>query len=249
MSSVALSLIILTCILSGILVGILLQRRLHERHLSGDTKDVVRLGTGLIGTIAALVLGLLIASAKSSYDTQNAQVRQMTAHVILLDMLLTQYGEDAKPIRELMRRVVVELTDNIWHESRLGPAAPFRATPEGEVVYSKVQELNPKNDFQRSLQARAIQITTDVAQARLLLFAQRNEGIPMPFLIVLVFWLTIIFGSFSLFAEPNRMVVAALIVFAASATGAIYMILELTHPFEGLMQIPRGPFANALGAL
>ena len=249
MSSFTLSLLTLVCILGGIFLGASLRQRVPEHHLGGDAKDVVRLGTGLIGTISALVLGLLIASAKSSYDTQSAQVRQMTANVILLDLMLEQYGTDANAVRELIRRAVPRLVANLWQDFDSRSTAPFQATTEGEAIYTKLQELAPKNDTQRSLQARALQLTSDLAQTRLLLFAQKNDGIPMPFLAVLVFWLTIIFGSFSLFAEPSRMVIGALVIFAVSATGAIYLILELTHPFAGLLQISSDPLNNALRPL
>lgn len=249
MNSLALSLITLACILGGVLIGALLRDRLPEHHLSGDAKDVVRLGTGLIGTIAALVLGLLIASAKSSYDTQSAQVRQMTANVILLDLILEQYGSDTNGVRDLMRRAVVGLVDSVWRETNSPAASPFQATNEGEAIYKKISELVPTNDTQRSLQTRAVQVTADLAQTRLLLFAQKNDGIPMPFLAVLVFWLTIIFGSFSLFAQPSRMVVGALVLFSVSATGAIYLILELSHPFAGLLQISSDSLSHALSPL
>src|SRR6266481_8244720 len=228
-----------------------LRNTLPEHHLSTDAKDVVRLGTGLIGTIAALVLGLLIASAKNSYDTQSTQIKQMTANIILLDNFLEQYGPETGAIRNLLRRGVVILADRMWRENNSDPAkaAPFEASAASEAFYLKLQELSPQNDAQRSLQARAIQISTDTAQARLLLFAQTNNSIPMPFLVVLIFWLTIIFASFSLFAQPNAIVVGSLLVFALSAAGAIYLILELGQPFEGLMQISSAPLRNALAPL
>jgi hypothetical protein len=246
MSETALALITLACILSGILIGTLLRNALPEHHLSGDAKDVVRLGTGLIGTIAALVLGLLIASAKSSYDSQSAQVRQITANAILLDYILAEYGADARELRDLMRRGVVRLVDQVWDGSSSRSPTSFEATHEGETLYWKIQGLSPKTDVQRSLQARASQIITDLAQTRLLLFTQRNDPLPMPFLAVLVFWLTIIFASFSLFANPSPMVIGPLVVFALSAAGAIYLILELSHPFAGIMQISSAPLRNAL---
>jgi hypothetical protein len=113
----------------------------------------------------------------------------------------------------------------------------------------KLQQLSPPNDWQRSLQSRAIQIATDIAQTRLLLFAQTNNSIPMPFLVVLIFWLTIIFGRFGLFAKPNAIVFGSLFVFALSAAGAIYLVLELGQPFAGLMQISSAPLRNALTPL
>jgi hypothetical protein len=251
MSAIALSCIAFVGISGGALLGMFLRNLLPGHHLSTDAKDVVRLGTGLIGTIAALVLGLLIASAKTSYDTQNTQIKQMTANIVLLDNLLAQYGPEADAARNLMRRGVVILADRMWREnsSDLAKTAPFEASAESGAFYTKLQELSPKNDFQRSMQARAIQVSTDVAQTRLLLFAQTTNSIPMPFLVVLIFWLTIIFASFSLFAKPNVIIIGSLLVFAMSAAGAIYLVLELGQPFVGLMQISSAPLRDALAPL
>ena len=251
MSAIALSCIAFACISGGVLLGMFLRNTLPEHHLSSDAKDVVRLGTGLIGTIAALVLGLLIASAKGSYDTQSAQIKQMTANIILLDHFLEQYGPETAAARNLMRRSVVVLADRMWREnsSDLAKAAPFEASAASDAFYAKLQELSPQNDSQRSLQTRAIQTSTDIAQTRLLLFTQTDNSIPMPFLVVLIFWLTIIFASFSLFAQPNAIVIGSLFIFALSAAGAIYLILELGQPFAGLMQISSAPLRNALAAI
>ena len=243
---ITLSLVALACILSGIMLGTLLRNSLPEQNLSGDAKDVVRLGTGLIGTIAALVLGLLIASAKSSHETQSAQIKQMTANVILLDHLLAQYGGEARAPRELLRRVVASLIDRVWHDSGIHLATPFEASREAEAFTRQLRQLSPQTEMQRSLHGRILKVATEMWRTRLLLFTERDEAIPMPFLAVLVFWLTIIFVSFSLFASPSHMVIGELIIFALSATGAIYLILELSQPFGGLMQIPSAPLRNAL---
>src|SRR6202521_2908798 len=244
MSAIAIAGITFVCVLGGALLGMFLP----GHHLSTDDKDVVRLGTGLIGTIAALVLGLLIASAKGSYDTQSTQVTQMTSNVVLLDNLLAQYGPETNDERNLLRRGVVVLADRMWREnsSNIAKTNPFEASAESDAFFAKLQQLSPQNDSQRSLQARAIQIATDIAQTRLLLFALTNNSIPMPFLAVLIFWLTIIFGSFGLFAKPSGTVFDSLFVFALSAAGAIYLVLELGQPFAGLMQISSAPLRSAL---
>jgi hypothetical protein len=244
MNAIALSCITFACISVGALLGMFLP----GHHLSTDDKDVVRLGTGLIGTIAALVLGLLIASAKGSYDTQSTQITRMTSNIVLLDNLLTEYGPEATELRNLLRRGIAVLADRMWPEnsSDVAKTRPFVVSGASDAFFAKLQQLSPQNDSQRSLQARAIQIATDIAQARLLLFAQTNNSIPMPFLVVLIFWLTIIFGSFGLFAKPSATVFGSLFVFALSAAGAIYLVLELGQPFSGLMQISSTPLRNAL---
>jgi hypothetical protein len=251
MSPIAMSLVAFACILGGALLGILLRNTLPEHHLSADTKEVVRLGTGVIGTIAAVVLGLLIASAKSAYDTQSTQIKQITANFILLDLVLRQYGPEAHAARDLLRQGVSALADRIWNEgsSDSATAAPFEVTGASDAFFAQLRELSPGNDAQRSLKAQAIQVTSDLTRTRLLVFAQIGNSIPMPFVVVLVFWLTIIFMSFSLFAQANAIALGSLLLFALSAAASIFLILELGRPFEGLMQISSEPLRNALAPL
>ena len=244
MTPIAVSLIALAVILAGALFGAFLRNTLPDRHLADDTRDYVRLGTGLIATIAALVLGLLIASANSSYDTESSQVRHLTANIVLLDTLLEQYGPETRDARALLRRAIEPLAHRIWREdsSESTKGTPFRATAVAQDAFGKIQELSPKSEAQRALKDRAIQVTTDVAQTRLL-------PIPMPFLAVLVFWLAVIFMSFSLFSRLTPINIAATLVFAISASAALFLILELSQPFVGLMQISSTPLRNALSPL
>src|SRR5262249_38712405 len=172
---IALSFIALACIIGGITLGSLLRNALPEQSLSGDAKDIVRLGTGLVGTIAALVLGLLIASAKSSHDTQNRQVRKMTASIIQLDSLLAEFGGEARVARELLRRVVVSLVDRVWQDGRRHVATPYEASSEAEALNTQIHQLSPQTEAQRSLHARIINNTTELWRTRLLLFTEKGH--------------------------------------------------------------------------
>ena len=195
MSALALSCVIFLLVLGGIFAGTALRRALPSHHLAKETQDVVRLGAGLIATIAALVLGLLIGGAKGSFDVRSTQVKQLTANIILLDNLLAQYGPDAIPLRRQVREAINPLIERLWHEKITNE--PFTANSEGEKVYLSILALTPKTEIQRSLQGRAIQVANDVAQTRFFLFAESENQIPKPFLGILVFWLFIIFLSFS----------------------------------------------------
>jgi len=250
-SPIVLASIAFLVIMGGVLLGAVLRNALPGHHLADDAKDVVRLGTGLVGTIAALVLGLLIASAKNSFDTQSSQVRQTTASIVVLDQILAQYGPEARAARELLRGAIDPLVERIWRENRTGSAkaAPFAPGAGAQSTYAKILALSPQDDVQRALKDRAVQVATDLAHDRLLLFEQADDAIPMPFLAVLVFWLTIIFASFSLFSRLNPTVVAALVVVALSASAALFLILEMNQPFAGLMQISSAPLRNALAPL
>jgi len=249
MSALALSCLIFVLTLGGILLGSLLRRALPEHHLSKDSQDVVRLGVGLIATLAALLLGLLIAAAKSSFDTQSTQVTQITADIILLDRLLAQFGPEARPIRQQLRSAIGPFADQLWREKQASAATPFEANASAEQVYLAVQGLSPQNDLQRALQTRAAQVSNDLAQTRLLLFAESGNVIPAPFLTILVLWLVIIFASFSLFSVLNATVFICLSLFALSASCAIFLILELSQPFSGLMTISSATLRHALGPL
>lgn len=252
MSALSTALIVFVCVAGGAMIGVLLRNAIPG-HLSPDAKDVARLGTGLIGTIAALVLGLLIASAKSSFDTRSGQVNQLTANVIILDNFLAKYGPDAKPARESLRRALAIMTEKIWGEAKANAAKRDVSVPNDalEEFYERLQGLPAANEAQRSLKERAIQAVTDLAKTRVLLFAEAetDQSIPWPFLAVLTFWLTLIFISFSLFAEPNPIVISCLILFSLSAAAAIYLVLELAQPFDGLMHISSEPLRTALGPL
>jgi len=247
MSPLALSCVIFSLVLCGIFIGGVFRRVLPGHHLSKESNDVVRLGAGLIATIAALVLGLLIAAAKGSFDTRSNQVKQITANVILLDNLLAQYGPETNSVRGLLRAAINPIADRLWHEKAM--AGPFAASGEGEKLYLAIYALSPQNEIQRMLQARAIQIANDLAQTRLLLFVEADNLIPTPFLAILVFWLVVIFLSFSLFSDLNATALSFLCVFSLSASCAIYLILELNEPFNGLMRISDTPLRNALAPL
>jgi hypothetical protein len=248
MNDLLISLLVFAIIFGGALVGVMVRPLLSETHLNADSKDVVRMATGLIGTLAALVLGLLIASAKGSFDQKTSQVKQMTATIILLDNLLAQYGSEAVPLRGLLRRSIAPLANRIWHEEEIptGNAVRFEQSADASAFESALEHLAPNNDAQRSLQSRAIQAFTETAQIRLRLFTQTGGSISTPFLVILVFWLGAIFVSFTLFARTNLVVMAALFACALSFAGAIFLVLELDNPFAGLMGISSATLRCAL---
>src|SRR5580765_2845261 len=157
MSSITISLIVFACIFGGALLGIFLHTSLPQHHLAPDSKDIVKLGMGLVGTMAALVLGLLVASAKGSYEAQSAELTQMSANIALLDRALALYGPETKETRALLRAAVVRILDQLWSEegASASPKAP-PASASGEILYDKIAGLSPKNDMQHSLQGQAL---------------------------------------------------------------------------------------------
>ena len=252
MSALAVAAIVLVCVFGGALLGMVLRGILPAHHLSEESKDVVRLGTGLVATMAALVLGLLVASAKGSYDAQRDGLDEIAANVTLLDTVLAQYGPQAAEVRQGLRRTVAGAIARLWpadasQEPTLGGA---ETTNAGKLLHAQILALVPATDAQRALQAQALQIGTTLARVRLLLIAQHQSTvISGVFLVILTFWLVVLFASFGLFAPRNATVLAALLISALSVSGAIFLILELDQPFEGLIQISDAPLRAALAHL
>jgi hypothetical protein len=249
MGPVAIGLLAFGLALAGILLGSVLQRTLPTSQLSPESKEVVKLSLGILATLAALVLGLLVASAKTTYSARESEINQITAYVILLDSLLAKYGEDAQAARASLRQVISPMVAQIWREHSVPQSAPFKATAEAEAFYQQVQQLQPSNDIQRGLKQRIIEVALDLAQARLLLFSHLGSSIPFPFLAVLLLWMTILFAGFSLMATPNAITLASLVVCALSVSAAIFLILGLDQPFSGLMAIQSERLINALPPL
>jgi hypothetical protein len=240
--------IVFACTFGGAVFGMFLRAVLPEPHLSSESRDVIKMGTGLIATMSALVLGLLIASAKSSYDAQKSGFQQIAANFILLDKTLAQYGPDAKPARDKLHRTVSTLIDRLWPTdgSRAAGLDATEITELGGSLMKAVRELAPQTDLQRSLQAQALQIGSELARLRWSLSQQEDNTVPTPFLVVLVFWLFVLFTSFGLSSPRNATVLVVHFVCALSVAGALFLIVDLGQPFQGVFQIPSTPFRKAL---
>lgn len=253
MSSLVVSGIVFACIFGGTLLGMALRSVLPEQHLSAESKDVVKLSMGLIGTMTALVLGLLIASAKSSFDTQRNGLAQLSANLIVLDRALAHYGPEAKVAREVLRASMTDMLHRTWpgEDPGVEGSTEHASGSEGryEGLYESLQALKPQTEEQRAMQALALKTATDTGQMRWTLFEQRGGSIPIPFLVVMVVWLTLLLASFSLFAPPNATVCASLLICALMVSSAIFLILELDQPIVGIIRISSDPLRAALAQL
>lgn len=245
------ALIVFACVFGGALLGMWFRVVVPAHHLSESSKEVIKLGMGLIATMTALVLGLLIATAKGSYDTEDDAVKSSAAKVLLLDRVLSNYGPETKETRDLLRRTVAYRINAIWPEGR--SQHPRWDTPEtaseAQNIETQILQLSPNNDNQRWLKSRAQQIDSDIMETRWLVLGGMGNAIPVPFLVVVVFWVTIIFVSFGLLAPRNTTVVGILFLCALSVAGSIFLILEMGQPFEGLIKISSAPLHYALSHL
>jgi hypothetical protein len=247
LSPIQFSAIAFACIVASAVGGALLRPRLPEHHLNGDSKDVIKLSIALVATMSALVLALLFASTRTSFEHTSGLVSRLTADIAELDRVLKHYGPEADPVRAALRTEIQPMIDAIWRDEVVARGAKLDESraPEEEVLYM-LQDLQPTNAKQRALHARAIQISTDLQQTQLALFAQPGDSISNTFLIVLIVWLMFIFGIFSMSAPPNSTMFVVIAICILSESAAFYLILELGMPFGGLMQLSNEPLRNAL---
>lgn len=251
MNPIAIAAIVFVCVFGGALFGMLLRTVLPDHHLSDASKNTVSLVTGLIATLAALVLGLLVASAKSSFDTANDGFRQSAARLILLDRTLVHYGPETKELREAIRKSTAERLARLFPKD--GAQRSTLSSPQGtaasEGVQQRLRALSPQNDAQRQMQTRALDLVEAIAQARWQAIEEEDNRIPTPFLFVLVFWLALMFVSFGLFAPRNAIATAVLFMGAVSLAAAIFLIEELYDPLGGVITVSSAPMYKALSLL
>lgn len=251
MGSTAIALVVFVCVFGSALFGLYLRAVLPEHHLSDASLGMVKLATGLIATMAALVLGLLISSAKGSFDRISSELVENAARIVSLDRMLADYGPEALELRGLIKRDYAIKVEALTS----GGATQLEKlqTPESigamEGIQARLWRLVPSDDAQRGLRSRALQITGELASTRALVFLQKDGSIPMPLLAVLVSWLVIIFAAFGLCAPRNYTTIAALFVCSLCASGAIFLILEMDRPLDGFIRIPAAPLRAALAHL
>ena len=249
MTSTIASLISFGCIFGGSLTGVALRSVLPQRYLTDEDKDVLRLGLGLITTLSALVLGLLISTAKSSYDAKRNQLTQIATDVILLDRSLYLYGEETSGARRALRDQVASLVAEIQSLRSASSKPQLSSQADLNDFYKIVRRLSPRDDSQRSLKTEVLRISLEVGQIRASELARESGSIPIPFLVVLVFWLAALFTGFGLFAPRNLLAVTALFVCALTVSTAVFLILDMDQPLTGFMKISVEPLRNAIAVI
>jgi hypothetical protein len=238
--------IVLACLLAAVWKGIWLRRFLPDDHLSPDSKDTVKLAIGLVATMAALVLGLLVSSTKASYDTTRTQVLEKASKYLLLDRLLGIYGPSAAEVRGDLRRAIKAEARRLWPDDIPGPAPSEPSYQIGNALYVALLKLEARDDTERTVKAQAVSVAIELGQLVSLMEAESTTSISKPMLIVVVLWLVTIFLGFSVIAPPNATARFSLIASALCVAGAIFLILELDRPFDGLLRISSLPMRHVL---
>ena len=248
MTTIEISLLVAACVFAGSLVGLFLHRLLPETHLTPQTMDVVRLGNGMLSVLASLVLGLLIATAKSSYDSTTHSIRDYAAELGVLNETLRDYGGPASVPRDALRRYTERFLADGW--PRNGARPTVLEGEEGQRLLEHVREairaLKPADAGATWLQDQALGDNTNLLRQRWLLIDNKQSNVQGVVLGILVSWITVIFAGFGLNAPRNMTVVVAFLICALGIGGAIFLIMEMDRPLDGIMRISSEPVENVL---
>ena len=225
----------------------MLRQRVPDHMLDGEAKEVVRLCMALLASIAALVLSLLISSSYAVYEAQRNDLRALAADIIYLDNTLRLYGEPAQSARALLRPALAETIEHLWSR----PTENFFVQPNsaGETAYLAVLALTPANETQVVLKAQALKLAAELSQSRLRLYERSEPDLPVSLIFVLTAWMVCLFISFSLFSPLKHTSTVTLVLVAFSIAAALFLILELSQPFSGLVRLSDRALVKALPTL
>jgi hypothetical protein len=242
--------IVFLMLLAGAFAGWAIRQRLPEHHLTDDTKSLVSVSMAVVATVSALVLGLLISNANTSFRALGGDVTTLSAQILRLDNILRRYGPDAYPARKTLQQYAEQKTADLFPEEGADVRLDNPSTYELlQGLEDSVLELKPSNPRDQWWLSQAMTLAGKIGETRWLLTQQIGQGTPKAFVALLVFWLTLLFASFGLFAPRNLISGVTLTLCAIAVAGAVGMILELEKGFGGLVRISPQPMLQAAKAL
>ena len=251
MSEWQVALLVFTAQLAGWACGRFVRRRLPPEHLSSTTRDSVVILAGMVATLSALVLGLLISSARTSFESDRASVVEIAADILVIDRALAQYGDQAKPARDALRGFLERAIEGMTlYEHRIdAEAVTQEPMPHMAQLQASLLALAPTTEAQRWLRARALTVSGELERARVL-FAERGTGSIAPaFLFVLTAWLAMLYLALSLFAPSNATATLTAFGSAFAFAAGIFLILELDTSFRGVIRLSHDPLVKTLELL
>ena len=251
MNPTSIGIVVFGCAFGGAFLGMKLRTILPDNHLNDTSRDAIKLSIGLVATMTALVLGLVTASAKSSFDTVDRTVKDSATNVLTLDRMLARYGPETAEIRRNLRDIIVNRTKILW-EQRSDDSIrvdPMIDSTNVEGLADSIGRLTPRDERQRSLQFRAQNIVETQLEARWLIIAQGGTSIPGLFIIMILFWITTTFATFGLLVQKNRTVCVVFFFCALSVGSAVFLIMEMDSPFDGVLKVSGEPVMLAIERL
>ena len=251
MRPLAVAIVIAILAFAAGVLGLFLQRRLPERHTKDRSRDMISSVTSLVSLMLALVLGTLVSASYSAFSTQRSELETLATNALELDMTLAQYGPDAKPARDLLRDTLVRSHQLFWGSGVSDPSAfgVAVALPGLRAMSDYLNKLDPTTSTQKALLSSAIGYEKAIEATRLKMSLQLASTIAWPLVLVIGSWSVLLFIGYGLLSHVNVMTVAVLGFGALSVAGAVFLIIELRHPYSGLLRVPPAALLEAISTM
>lgn len=246
MPHLTLGLISFAVIFGGVLIGRFCARRLPGHHLDSQTQSAVTVSVAVIGTLSALVLGLMISAANTSFSKRSDELRELSLEVIRIDRNMRRYGPEGDQVRANLHAWAKIRMQQMFPEKGHPPPSGETGIRTLESVQDALLVLTPKDERQKYLRTLCLTLSSTMIQSRWSLEQRTGYSVPIPFLVLLIFWLAIVFASFGLFAPANQTAMIALLLCSLAVCGGIALIEELDNPLSGIIRIPSEPMRKAL---
>jgi len=246
MTNITIGFISFVAIFGGVLVGRFAARRLPNRHLNTETQTAVTVSVAVIGTLSALVLGLMISAANTSFSGRSDEIRQLSLQLIRMDRNLRRYGPEAAETRASLRIWGFAKIQQLFPDKTKPPVSSDTTVALLESVQDQLLDLSPETERQKYLRTLCLTLSSQIIQARWSLEIRSGYSIPIPFLVLLIFWLAIVFGSFGLFAPANPTAMVALLLCSIAVAGGIVLIENLDNSGSGFIKLSSDSMRKAL---
>ncbi len=249
MHAIITSVIVFGCTFGGLVLGLFLRVHLRDRDFIDKPPEVVKLGVALISLVAALLLSLQLSSAKASFDSLTDEVSQISGDVMLLDRTLARYGPEAQPIRDRIKVSAGRALEGLWPAEPMSHADVTANLLTDMSIFNAFQMLSPKTEAQQLLKSHAVETAFSIGRTRVLMAAQQSKTVNFPMMVLLIFWLTIVFVSYGIFAPRKSSAMVFLCIFAVALAAAVFLLIELYTPFSGVLRVSDAPLRTAIAQL
>jgi hypothetical protein len=248
MAAILVSLAVLILSWVSLYAGSWLAKRAPQEHLESQALQSAQFGIGMMTTLAALVIGFMVTSARQTFDRAQEDIVAVSTSIVLLDRALSGYGSDAQPMQQQLRDFLALATARVSADGEM-ESIVFRSPRVNLSFLTRMQQsllsLKPSNASQQWFQARALAISTQLGQERVLTSEHEQSSVPTTLVVVVIVWIMLIFVGLGAFAMHNRSVMIVLLCCALAFSGSIFLILELETPYTGVVRVSGQPLIQA----
>jgi hypothetical protein len=248
MENVGIAIIVVLLTFSTGLLGLRVQGWLSEHNSVEKSKDMIGAVLGLLSLLLALVLGTLIGNTYYFSTGQQGQLQSMMANLVLLDKALSDFGPEAKPLRDGLKSGLQNIYEDIWVKGTVDPEklSVLGAMKSMLPVEKALSALDAKTPEQKAAKDAALAKFGAFMSTRIMMSLQLAVPFSKSLLAVVIIWAAALFFGYGLTSRGNMTTLVALGFGSFTVAFAIFIIVELGQPFTGIFRISPSALEQAI---